>query len=168
MHTQPLRGRGPLLLERPIDLTCSEGDSYLPELQGVKPLRETVRDHQPPPATVSCTSPHRAHTGSGWVYSHWDSRTTALSPAALPAVPDLQLLLTLDLPLQLQDAVEERLGCGRAAWGTHTAETPSPASPSPHGGLSGHPGVGLEGARPPDIHSTHELSMAPQRKGPRL
>lgn len=46
-----------------------------------------------------------------------------LSVAALPAVPDLQLLFTLDLPLQLQDAVEERFSCGRAAWG-HTQLSP--------------------------------------------
>lgn len=64
-----------------------------------------------------------------------------LSLAALPAVPDLQLLLTLDLPLQLQDAVEERLCRGWAAWG-HTD-----ASNSPHGGVSGDTGVGLEGTR---------------------
>lgn len=60
-------------------------------------------------------SPHRAHTGLGWVYSHWGSGAVALGLAALPAVPDLQLLLTLDFPLQLQDAVEQCLGCGRAA-----------------------------------------------------
>lgn len=46
-----------------------------------------------------------------------DSGIIVLSLAALPAVPDLQLLFTLDLPLQLQDAIKECFGRGRAAWG---------------------------------------------------
>lgn len=72
-----------------------------------------------------------------------DSGILVLSRAALPAVPDLQLLFTLDLPLQLQDAVEECLGRGRAAWGYTWFDTPPSTSISPHGGLSGYPGAGV-------------------------
>lgn len=60
-----------------------------------------------------------------------DSGILVLSQAALPAVPDLQLLFTLDLPLQLQDAIEECLGRGRAAWG-YTWLTPHHLPPSAH------------------------------------
>lgn len=67
------------------------------------------------------------------------------SLAALPAVPDLQLLLTLDLPLQLQDAVEERLGRGWAAWG-HTQLTPHHLPPPAHMEDSqGTPGLASKG-----------------------
>lgn len=52
-----------------------------------------------------------------------DSGIVVLSLAALLAVPDLQLLFALDLPLQLQDAIEERLCRGWAAWG-HTRLRP--------------------------------------------
>jgi hypothetical protein len=38
-------------------------------------------------------------------------------PVALPAVPDLQSLLPFDLPLQLQDAIQQSLGRGWAACG---------------------------------------------------
>lgn len=48
-------------------------------------------------------------------FIHRDSGILTFGLAALPAVPDLQLLFAFDLPLQLQDAVEQRLGRGRAA-----------------------------------------------------
>lgn len=57
-----------------------------------------------------------------------------LGPAALFAIPDLQLLLPLDLALQLQNAVEQSLGRGRAACGAHTAEA-SPAHVEDSGAL---------------------------------
>lgn len=42
-------------------------------------------------------------------------RTQSGSQVALPAVPDPESLLPLDLLLQLQDAIEQGLGGGRAA-----------------------------------------------------
>lgn len=45
--------------------------------------------------------------------------------ALLPAVPDLQPLLPLDLLLQLQDAVEQGLGRRGTAWGWDGLSAPS-------------------------------------------
>lgn len=59
-------------------------------------------------ANLLTTSRDKSRLGTG-------RRQAPVAVAALPAVPDLHLPLPLDLPLQLQDAVEQGLGRGWAA-----------------------------------------------------
>lgn len=97
---------------------------HQPTLPTVRPSELGVITEGAGPSTCQLGhSPHRTHN---WIRTGLftrDSGIIVLSLAALPAVPDLQLLFSLDLPLQLQDAVEERFGSGRAAWG-HTQLRP--------------------------------------------